>query len=122
MRILVKSSDRAKVSKPTASSLQGGVRVGQKENTISQGGSCCFSSRSFHQLTAKELNVLLFCEASEVPPVSREVFKLIGVDGDEHQHGVGHNQPPKQLQQTPPQRVIDLRSERQQLHKTTSNA
>lgn len=57
-------------------------------------------------------HILFFCEASEVPPVPWEVFKLVGVDGDEHQHGVGHHQPPEQLEQTPPQRVVDLEEER----------
>lgn len=51
---------------------------------------------------------LLFGETSEVPPVAWEVFKLVGVDGDEHQHGVGHHQPPEELQQTPPQGVVHL--------------
>lgn len=55
-------------------------------------------------------NVLLFCETSEVSPVSREVFKLVSVDGNEHQHGVGHNKPPEEFQQTPPQRIVHLRS------------
>lgn len=58
----------------------------------------------------QQKNVLLFCETSEVSPVSREVFKLVSVDGNEHQHGVGHNKPPEDLQQTPPQRIVHLRN------------
>lgn len=58
----------------------------------------------------QQKNVLLFCETSEVSPVSREVFKLVSVDGNEHQHGVGHNKPPEELQQTPPQRIVHLRN------------
>lgn len=60
---------------------------------------------------------LLFGEASEVLPVARKVFKLEGVDGDEHQHGVGHHQPPEELQQTPPQRVVHLRDTAHSRHK-----
>lgn len=58
----------------------------------------------------QQKNVLLFCETSEVSPVSREVFKLVSVYGNEHQHGVGHNKPPEELQQTPPQRIVHLRN------------
>lgn len=58
--------------------------------------------------------ILLLCETSEVHPVSREVFKLVGVDGNQHQHSVGHHQPPKELQQTPPESVVHL--EQQGLH------
>lgn len=64
---------------------------------------------------------LLFGETSAVPPVAGEVFKLVGVDGDEHQHGVGHNQPPEELQQTPPQRVVDLRDTPHSPHQPASS-
>lgn len=53
-------------------------------------------------------NLLLFCETSTVSPVSREIFKLVSVDGDQHQHGIGHHEPPEELQQTPPQRIVHL--------------
>lgn len=53
-------------------------------------------------------NVLLFSEAGEVLPVGREVLKLEGIDGDKDQHGVGHHQPPENLEQPPPQRVVHL--------------
>lgn len=53
-------------------------------------------------------NLLLFCETSTVSPVSREIFKLVSVDGDQHQHGISHHEPPEELQQTPPQRIVHL--------------
>lgn len=55
-------------------------------------------------------HVLDFCETSQVPPVSREVFKLVSVDGNQHKHGVGHNEPPEELQQAPPQRIVNLKN------------
>lgn len=51
---------------------------------------------------------LLVGEARQVAPVHGEVLKLEGVDGDEHQHGVGHHQPPEGLEQLPPEAVVDL--------------
>lgn len=61
-----------------------------------------------NQVKRRQRDSLLFGETSAVPPVAWKVFKLVGVDGDQHQHGVGHNQPPEDLQQTPPQRVVHL--------------
>lgn len=51
---------------------------------------------------------LLIGEARQVAPVGREVLELEGVDGHQHQHGVGHYQPPECLEQLPPQAVVDL--------------
>lgn len=111
IRILVKSSDKAKVSKPIASNLQGGGG----EDTQSESWVVRAAASLAHVRGFLHGNLLLFCETSEVSPVSREVFKLVGIDGDEHQHGVGYNKPPKKLQQTPPQGVIHLRLEYKRL-------
>lgn len=57
------------------------------------------------------LNSLLVSEARQVAPVHGEVLELEGVDGNEHQHGVGHHQPPEHLEQLPPQAVVDLQGQ-----------
>ena len=70
---------------------------------------------------------LLIREAGQVAPVGGEVLELEGVDGHQHQHGVGHHQPPERLEQLPPQAVVDLpagrpgavRSARAALHART---
>lgn len=82
---------------------------------------------TLNQVKGKQHDSLLLGETSEVPPVAWKVLKLVGVDGDEHQHGVGHHQPPEELEQTPPQRVVHLGhsghkqpSGKNQQHKTST--
>lgn len=57
------------------------------------------------------LNSLLVSEAGQIAPVHGEVLELEGVHSDEHQHGVGHHQPPEHLEQLPPQAVVDLQGQ-----------
>lgn len=99
MRMLEKSSDTLNCSRPRSPSLQ--------EEGVSalwpgswQGGHGEAQGSLPHSL--------LVCEACEVAPVGGEVLELEGVDGDEHQHGVGHHEPPEHLKQLPPQAVVDL--------------
>lgn len=52
---------------------------------------------------------LFIREAREVAPVGGEVLELEGVHCNEHEHRIGHHEPPEDAEQLPPQGVVDLR-------------
>lgn len=72
--------------------------AGEQEEVRSEGAGGC---------SAQDPQ-LLISEARQITPVHGEVLELEGIDGDEHQPGVGHHQPPEHLEQLLPQAVVDL--------------
>lgn len=116
VRMLVRSLDMVNCSRPKSLSLHGERRVstGSHPSHPNRGSTpqpLAVPWCHHRDPTAGRGHSLAIIEASQVLPVHGELIKLVSVVHDEHQHGVGHHQPPKALEHLAPQAVVHLRGQ-----------